>query len=112
MQRWKISWHIWRQQNFVLVGVAGFRGFPSWRFLQNMHMLYLPNMHSTTTVPPWYRGAKRLGWAILGGKVAFFSSLGRILSSVMSCPTLNASNPLGGPKTHPYPSKSFQNPFF
>ena len=54
------------------------------------------------------------GWDGLfwGVKWLFFSSLGRILSSVMSCPSLNASNPLGGPKTHPYPSKSFQNPFF
>ena len=61
---------------------------------------------------PWYRGTKRYGSAIFLGKMAIFSSLRRILSSVMSCPILNPSHPFAAPQTHPYPSKPFQNLFF
>ena len=38
-------------------------------------------------------------------KLPIFSILGACSSLVMSYPIFNPSNPLVGPKTHPYPSK-------
>ena len=48
----------------------------------------------------WYRGAKRWGWAIFRSKVANFSSLGRMMSSVMSYPIFSHFERFEGANTH------------